>query len=87
MVDVNEYMSKPLLLTCHHVIPSKEVAKNCSVWFDRLSSNNPGTEVKGADLFDLDRMFVTHEVHISLCGVGVTTFMYINNIEYYLLTC
>ena len=67
MVEVNAYMPIPLLLTCNHVIPNKEVAKKSSIWFDRVSSKIPGTEVKGSDLFDLDKMFITHEVRILLC--------------------
>jgi hypothetical protein len=58
----------PMLLTCNHVIPNKETARNCSIWFDRESAENPGIEVKGSELFDLDGdgpfKFTTHKV----CG-------------------
>lgn len=55
----------PMLLTCNHVIPNKETARNCSIWFDRESAENPGIEVKGSELFDLDGdgpfKFTTHK--------------------------
>ena len=54
----------PMLLTCNHVIPSKDVARDCLIYFDCDNHKNPGVEVLGKDLFDLDEedSFVTHEV-------------------------
>ena len=43
-----------MLLTCHHVIPSKDVARKSTIYFDRENSSSPGVSVRGADLFDLD---------------------------------
>ena len=60
-----QYMPKPLLLTCHHVIPSKEIAKQCTISFDRLSNSEPGVKVKGSELFDFKSFFVTHKVRFA----------------------
>ena len=60
-----QYMPKPLLLTCHHVIPSKEIAKQCTISFDRLSNSKPGVEVKGSELFNFELLFETHKVRFA----------------------
>ena len=44
--------SSPLLMTCNHLIPTKEIAKTSFVYFDRLSEQKPGTAVEGEKLFD-----------------------------------
>lgn len=64
--------SGPMLLTCHHVIPSKDVARKSTIYFDRENSSSPGVSVRGADLFDLDSedSFVTR-VDKSEKGVGL----------------
>ena len=59
-------MPKPLLLTCHHVIPSKAIAEQSTISFDRLSNSEPGVEVKGSELFDFKTLFVTHKVCIQV---------------------
>lgn len=55
--------SQPMLMTCHHVIPSKEVARKSTISFDREDSSSPGVPVSGAELFDLDSedSFVTSD--------------------------
>lgn len=53
-----------LLVTCNHVIPSVEIAKNCDVSFDRLDDDTPGTLFSGKDLFDLSS-FMTDETTVS----------------------
>ena len=61
-----QYMPKPLLLTCHHVIPTKEIAQQSTISFDRLSNSVPGDEVKGSELFDFKSLFVTDKVCIQV---------------------
>jgi hypothetical protein len=59
--------SQPMLMTCHHVIPSKEVARKSTIYFDREDSSSPGVPVSGAELFDLDSedSFVTSDTQVS----------------------
>ena len=66
LVEVMQFMPKPLLLTCNHVIPTKEIAQQSTISFDRLSTSKPGVEVKGSELFDCKLLFVTHKVCIQV---------------------
>ena len=53
-----------LLVTCHHVIPNTDIAKNCVVSIDRLDEGNPGTSFSGKALFDVSS-FWTDEQNVS----------------------
>ena len=57
-------MSKPVLVTCNHVIPDQQIAQNCFVSIDRYDDSRPGTVLSGADLFDLS-MFKTDTTNVS----------------------
>ena len=45
--------SGPMLLACHHLLSSKDVARNSRIYFDCENRDSPGVGVSGAELFDL----------------------------------
>jgi V8-like Glu-specific endopeptidase len=45
--------SGPMLLACHHLLSSKDVARNSTIYFDCENRDSPGVGVSGAELFDL----------------------------------
>ena len=87
--------SRPMLLTCNHVIPSKDVATKSTIYFDREDSSLPGFSVSGAELFDLDSedSFVTNAVslnlHVSLhtCHLLVCAYTYVRTVCVSLFIC
>jgi hypothetical protein len=54
-----------LLMTCNHILPTKDVARSSCIWFDREDSTNPGSEIKGEDLFDFEYFETSPQ---SVCG-------------------
>ena len=51
-------------MTCNHVLPSLEAAKNSTIYFGRISEDQPGTKIEGQELFD--DYFETDNDEVSL---------------------
>lgn len=66
-LHVSEAQRKVVLMTSSYVFPAMSVARMSDIYFGRVSDDNPGSIIKGEELFD-SQFFKTDDEDVSSIG-------------------